>query len=88
LLTTVCREADEINTRTALSDSMYSTPLSLQSPTTEDAEHAAGRIRVTAILKPHPKHRSKLERMASRLSVEKRASSVSSTAKEAEPTPE
>ncbi|MEW9583643.1 hypothetical protein [Paraburkholderia sp. DGU8] len=42
-----------------------------------DVEHAAGRIRVTAILRPHPTDRSKLERMASLLSVEKRVSSVS-----------
>jgi putative Mg2+ transporter-C (MgtC) family protein len=36
----------------------------------------------------HPKDQSKLEQMASRLSMEKSVSSVSWTAREAEPTPE
>jgi putative Mg2+ transporter-C (MgtC) family protein len=67
---------------------MYSTPLSFQSLTSEDVEHETGRIRVTATLKLHPKDQSKLEQMASRLSMEKSVSSVSWTAREAEPTPE
>jgi putative Mg2+ transporter-C (MgtC) family protein len=67
---------------------MYSTPLSFQSLTSEDVENDPGRIRVTATLKLHPKDQSKLEQMASRLSMEKSVSSVSWTAREAEPTPE
>jgi uncharacterized membrane protein YhiD involved in acid resistance len=55
VLTIVCREADEIHIRTAISNSMYSTPLSFQSLTSEDVEHETGRIRVTATLKLHPK---------------------------------
>jgi putative Mg2+ transporter-C (MgtC) family protein len=47
-----------------------------------------GRIRVTANLKLHPKDQSKLELMASRISMETSVSSVSWIAKEAEPTPE
>ena len=67
---------------------MYSTPLSFQSLTSEDVEDDTGRIRVTATLKLHPKDQPKLEQMASRISMEKSVSSVSWTAKDAEPTPE
>ncbi|MDH6153590.1 MULTISPECIES: MgtC/SapB family protein [Paraburkholderia] len=88
VLTIVCREADEINIRAAISNSMYSAPLSFQSLTSEDVEDEPARIRVTATLTMHPKDQSKLEQMASRLSMEKSVSSVSWTAREAEPTPE
>jgi putative Mg2+ transporter-C (MgtC) family protein len=67
---------------------MYSAPLSFQSLTSEDVEGDTGRIRVTATLKLHPKDQPKLEQMASRISMEKSVSSVSWTAREAEPTPE
>jgi putative Mg2+ transporter-C (MgtC) family protein len=88
VLSVVCREEDEIHIRTALSNSMYSAPLSFQSLTSEDVPDQAGRILVTATLKLHPKDQSKLELMASRISMEKGVSSVSWTAREAEPTPE
>ncbi|MFL6643428.1 MAG: MgtC/SapB family protein [Paraburkholderia fungorum] len=88
VLTIICREADEIHIRTVVSNSMYSSPLSFQSLTSEDIEDESGRIRVTATLKLHPKDQSKLEQMASRISMEKSVSSVSWIAKEAEPTPE
>jgi len=88
MLTIVCLEADEIHIRTAISNSMYSAPLSFQSLMSEDVEDESGRIRVTATLKMHPKDQSKLEQMASRLSMEKSVSSVSWTAREVEPTPE
>ena len=88
VLTIICREPDEIHIRTAVSNSMYSTPLSFQSLTSEDVENDPGRIRVTATLKLHPKDQPKLEQMASRISMEKSVSSVSWTAREAEPTPE
>ncbi|MEX3813322.1 MgtC/SapB family protein [Paraburkholderia sp. BR13439] len=88
VLTIVCREADEIHIRTAISNSMYSAPLSFQSLTSEDVEDEPARIRVTATLTMHPKDQSKLEQMASRLSMEKSVSRVSWTAREAEPTPE
>ncbi|MGF6758583.1 MgtC/SapB family protein [Paraburkholderia sp. GAS42] len=87
-LTVVCREDNEIHIRTVLSNSMYSTPLSFQSLTSEDVADQAGRIRVTATLKLHPKDQPKLELMASRISMEKSVSSVSWVANEAEPTPE
>jgi putative Mg2+ transporter-C (MgtC) family protein len=88
VLTIVCREADEIHIRTAISNSMYSAPLSFQSLASEDVEEEPERIRVTATLKMHPKDQSKLEQMASRLSMEKSVSSVSWSAREAEPAPE
>ena len=88
VLTVVCREDDEIHIRTVLSNSMYSTPLSFQSLTSEDVADQPGSIRVTATLKLHPKDQPKLEQLASRISMEKSISSVSWTAAAAEPTPE
>ena len=88
VLTVVCRDEDEVHIRAALSNSMYSMPLSFQSLTSEDVAEQPGRIRVTANLKLHPKDQSKLELMASRISMEASVSSVSWIAKEAEPAPE
>jgi putative Mg2+ transporter-C (MgtC) family protein len=88
VLTVVCREEDEIHIRTVLSNSMYSTPLSFQSLTSEDVPDQPERLRVTATLRTHPKFQSKLELMASRLSMEKGVSSVSWTAVDTEVAPE
>ncbi|MDR3096894.1 MAG: MgtC/SapB family protein [Paraburkholderia sp.] len=98
VLTVVCREEDEIHIRTVLSNSMYSTPLSFQSLTSEDvpsqerpSQERPGepqRLRVTATVRLHPKYQPKLELMASRLSMEKGVSSVSWTAAETEVAPE
>jgi putative Mg2+ transporter-C (MgtC) family protein len=88
VLTVVCREQDEIHIRTLLSNSMYSQPLSFQSLTSQDFEGDPTRIEVTATLRMHPKDQAKLELMASRMSMEKGVSSISWSAKEAEPTPE
>ncbi|MBB3260618.1 putative Mg2+ transporter-C (MgtC) family protein [Paraburkholderia bannensis] len=87
-LTVVCREEDEIHIRTVLSNSMYSTPLSFQSLTSEDLAGDPQRLRVTATVRLHPKYQPKLELMASRLSMEKGVSSVSWTAAETEVSPE
>ncbi|ATF87324.1 MULTISPECIES: MgtC/SapB family protein [Burkholderia] len=86
-ITVICLAADEIHVRTLLSNSMYAKPLSFQSLTSEDVEQegAAERIKVTATLKLHPKDQAKLEQIASRMSMEKSISSVSWTAREAEP---
>ncbi|WP_186128804.1 MgtC/SapB family protein [Burkholderia gladioli] len=86
-ITVICLAADEIHVRTLLSNSMYAKPLSFQSLTSEDVEQegAAERIKVTATLKLHPKDQVKLEQIASRMSMEKSISSVSWTAREAEP---
>jgi len=84
----VCREEDEIHIRTVLSNSMYSTPLSFQSLTSEDVPGESQRLRVTATVRMHPKFQSKLELMASRLSMEKGVSSVSWTAVDTEVAPE
>jgi putative Mg2+ transporter-C (MgtC) family protein len=87
-LTVVCREADEIHIRTALSNSMSAAPLSFQSLTSHDYENDPQRIEVTATLKLHPKDQTTLEHIASRLSMEKGVSSVSWLGLEAAPTPE
>ncbi|NHH81163.1 MgtC/SapB family protein [Burkholderia gladioli] len=86
-ITVICLAADEIHVRTLLSNSMYAKPLSFQSLTSEDVEQegAVERIKVTATLKLHPKDQDKLEQIASRMSMEKSISSVSWTAREAEP---
>ncbi|QGZ64118.1 MgtC/SapB family protein [Paraburkholderia acidisoli] len=88
VLTVVCREEDEVHIRTVLSNSMYSTPLSFQSLTSEDLAGDPQRLRVTATMRLHPKYQAKLEQMASRLSMEKGVSSVSWTAAETEIAPE
>lgn len=88
VLTVVCREEDEIHIRTVLSNSMYSTPLSFQSLTSEDVPGDSQRLRVTATVRLHPKYQPKLELMASRLSMEKGVSSVSWTSAETEVAPE
>lgn len=67
---------------------MSSAPLSFQCLTSRDHEGDPQRIEVTATLKLNPKDPSKLELIASRLSVEKGVSSVSWLGLEAEPTPE
>ncbi|AGK50259.1 MULTISPECIES: MgtC/SapB family protein [Burkholderia] len=84
----ICLASDEVHIRTLLSNSMYAKPLSFQSLTSEDVPREADapeRIKVTATLKLHPKDQQKLEQIASRMSMEKSISSVSWTAKEAEP---
>jgi putative Mg2+ transporter-C (MgtC) family protein len=88
VLTVVCREEDEIHIRTVLSNSMYSTPLSFQSLTSEDLPGDPQRLRVTATVRLHPKYQSKLELIASRISMEKGVSSVSWTAADTEVAPE
>lgn len=87
-ITVICLASDEVHIRTLLSNSMYAKPLSFQSLTSEDVPREADapeRIKVTATLKLHPKDQPKLEQIASRMSMEKSISSVSWTAKEAEP---
>ena len=86
LLTVVCREEDEIHVRAVLCNPMSSAPLSFQSLTSRDMPDQPQRIEVTATLRLHPKDQSKLEQMASRLSMEKGVSSVSWTGLDAEPT--
>lgn len=86
-ITVICLAAEEIHVRTLLSNAMYAKPLSFQSLTSEDVEGDGPpeRIKVTATLKLHPKDQAKLEQIANRMSMEKSISSVSWTAREAEP---
>lgn len=86
VLTVVCREEDEIHVRAILCNPMSSAPLSFQSLMSRDVPEAPQRIEVTATLRLHPKDQSKLEQMASRLSMEKGVSSVSWAGLDTEPT--
>lgn len=81
----ICLGSDEVHIRTLLSNLMYAKPLSFQSLTSEDVPDQPERLKVTATLKLHPKDQQKLEQIASRISMENSISSVSWTAKEAEP---
>ena len=87
-LSVVCREADEVHTRTLLSNAMYSEPLSFQSLTSQDCDGQPPRVQVTATCRTHPKDQARIEQVASRISMERGVSSVSWSAKEAEPAPE
>ncbi|MCY0387244.1 MgtC/SapB family protein [Robbsia sp. Bb-Pol-6] len=76
VLTVICREEDEIHMRALLSNAMSSSPLSFQSLTSKDADEARERVEVQAVVALHPKDQPKLERLASRISMEKGVSSV------------
>ncbi|MGF6958310.1 MgtC/SapB family protein [Paraburkholderia youngii] len=88
VLSVVCREQDEIHIRTVLSNSMHSQPLSFQSLVSQDVDGDGSRVAVTATVRVHPKYQSKLELMASRISMEKGVSSISWSARDAEAVPE
>ncbi|WP_433696130.1 MgtC/SapB family protein [Paraburkholderia phenoliruptrix] len=87
-LSVVCREADEVHIRAVLSNAMYSEPLSFQSLTSQDCDGQPPRVQVTATCRTHPKDQARIEQVASRISMERGVSSVSWSAKEAEPAPE
>jgi putative Mg2+ transporter-C (MgtC) family protein len=84
VLTVIGREEDEIHIRTLLSNAMDSQPLSFQSLTSEDIDGTPPRIKVTATVRMHPKDQAKLERMASRMSMERGVSGISWAGKEVE----
>ncbi|SAL84843.1 MgtC family protein [Caballeronia arvi] len=88
MLTVVGRQEDEIHIRTLLSNAMESQPLSFHSLTSEDAAGDASKVKVTATVRMHPKDQAKLERMASRMSMERGVSSISWSATDVETTPE
>jgi putative Mg2+ transporter-C (MgtC) family protein len=67
---------------------MDTQPLSFQSLTSEDVDSEPPRIKVTATVRMHPKDQAKLERMASRMSMERGVSSISWAGKEVETAPE
>jgi putative Mg2+ transporter-C (MgtC) family protein len=88
VLTVIGRQEDEIHIRTLLSNAMDTQPLSFQSLTSEDVDSEPPRIKVTATVRMHPKDQAKLERMASRMSMERGVSSISWAGKEVETAPE
>lgn len=88
VLTVICREEDEIHMRALLSNAMSSSPLSFQSLTSKeigDAGEKRERVEVQAVVALHPKDQPKLERLASRISMEKGVSSVGWEGLKAEP---
>ncbi|MDR5782836.1 MgtC/SapB family protein [Caballeronia sp. LZ065] len=88
VLTVIGRQEDEIHIRTQLSNAMDAQPLSFLSLTSEDIEDAPPRVRVTATVRMHPKDQARLERMASRMSMERGVSSISWSGKSVETAPE
>ncbi|SAL87399.1 MgtC family protein [Caballeronia arvi] len=67
---------------------MESQPLSFHSLTSEDAEGDASKVKVMATVRAHPTYQAKLERMASRMSMERGVSSISCSATDVKATPE
>lgn len=87
-LTVIGREDDEIHIRTLFSNAINTQPLAFQSLTSEDVDGAPPRVKVIATVRMHPKDQAKLERMASRMSMERRVSSISWSAADVETAPE
>lgn len=77
VLTVVCREQDEVNVRALITNSMVSAPLSFQGLSSRDIDDEPKRVEVIATLETHPRYQSKVEAVASRLSMDKGVSSVS-----------
>lgn len=84
----VCREEDEAHIRATLSNALSMEPLQFKSLSSRDLEGQPPRVEVTAICDAHPRDHARLERVASRLGMEKGVSSVSWSASEAELVPE
>jgi putative Mg2+ transporter-C (MgtC) family protein len=88
VLKVVCREEDEIHVRAVLSNSMSSEPLQFQGLSSRDHDSMPHSVEVVATMEMHPRNQSKLERIASRLGMEKGVSSVSWEGLNAVPEPE
>jgi putative Mg2+ transporter-C (MgtC) family protein len=88
VLTVVCREEDEIHVRAVLSNAMSSEPLAFLGLSSRDHDSQPQCVEVVATLEMHPRNQSKLERVASRLGMEKGVSSVSWEGLNAVPAPE
>lgn len=88
ILTVVCREQDEVNIRAFLTSSMMSSPLSFLSLSSSDLDDDTRRVEVVATLQAHPKYQSRVEALASRLSMDKGVSRVSWAALEAQHEPD
>jgi putative Mg2+ transporter-C (MgtC) family protein len=78
-LVVICRESDEIHMRSVLSNLMESAPLSFHGLTSREYESdgSPSSVEVTATLSLHPKNQARLEKVASRISMESGVSSVS-----------
>jgi putative Mg2+ transporter-C (MgtC) family protein len=88
VLTVVCRAEDEVDIRALITNSMVSAPLSFQGLSSADVDDGSQRVEVIATLETHPKYQSKVEAVASRLSMDKGVSSVSWAALDTVPVPD
>ncbi|WP_027209965.1 MgtC/SapB family protein [Burkholderia sp. WSM2232] len=77
VLTVIARGEDEIHIRTLLSNAIDAQPLSFQSLTSEDVCGEPPGVKVVATVRMHPKDQARLERLASRMSMERGVSSIS-----------
>jgi putative Mg2+ transporter-C (MgtC) family protein len=77
VLTVVCREEDEVDIRALITNAMASEPLSFHGLSSVELDDAPPRVEVVATIEGHPKYQSKVEKVASRLSMDKGVSSVS-----------
>ncbi len=88
VLTVICRAEDEVNIRALITNSMVSAPLSFQGLSSTDLDDDSRRVEVIATLETHPKYQSKVEAVASRISMDKGVSSVSWAALDTVPVPD
>jgi putative Mg2+ transporter-C (MgtC) family protein len=88
VLTVVCREQDEVDVRAMITNAMSSEPLSFQGLSSDDLDDETRRVKVVASIEAHPKYQSKVEAVASRLSMYKGVSSVSWVGAGVQPVPD
>ena len=88
VLVVICRESDELHMRSVLSNLMEAAPLSFHGLTSREYEGSAPSVEVIATLSLHPKDQGRLEKVASRISMENGVSSVSWSGLETELAPE
>jgi putative Mg2+ transporter-C (MgtC) family protein len=87
-LVIVCLDADEAHIRAMLSNAMSMEPLAFKSLSSRNLENPPQNVEVRAVYDAHPRDHARLERVASRISMEKGVSSVSWSASEAALVPE
>ena len=84
----VCLDEDEAHIRAMLSNAMSMEPLAFKSLSSRNIGGQPQSVEVRAVYDAHPRDHARLERVASRISMEKGVSSVSWSASEAALAPE
>lgn len=87
-LVIVCLEDDEAHIRAMLSNAMSMEPLAFKSLSSRNLEGVPQNVEVRAVYDAHPRDHARLERVASRVSMEKSVSSVNWSASQVELVPE